>query len=263
MGADEWLRVVGGNTPSPTVEVNLPEHLFAPEPEQDPFDSEDLNLHWQSLRVPVDPAWLSLSARPGHLRLVGRESPISLHHQSRLGRRLQSFYADAYTKIDCHPTSFQQMAGLSAYYNASNWVSLFVTHDELLGTCLKLTRRDNGVYSELPVVIQVPEQPVHLGVRFSHSHFQFYCSLNGASWRTVGEPFNSRKLSDDYCGGLSFTGTFITLSAHDLTGNRLPADFDQFTYQEFLELEGQNQGSAFLEQGFPAEKPVLTGQKPS
>lgn len=231
----EWPCVVGGNYPQATVQVNLPAHPWPEEPVQDDFDGETLGIHWQSLRVPVQENWASFQARPGHLRLTGQESMVSVHRQSLLGRRLQAFNATARTSVEFDPENFQQMAGLSAYYNTNNWVFLQVTFDEDHGRVLKLSQCDNGRYSEIPVCIPLSSAKVHLGLTFEHERFWFEYSLDGANWQKIEHDFQSFKLSDEYCGGLCFTGTFIALSCHDMSGQRAVADFDFFSYQEFLE----------------------------
>ncbi|GGJ42342.1 glycoside hydrolase family 43 protein [Deinococcus roseus] len=231
--ADGWPRVPHGNHPELTVEVNLPAHPWPAEPVRDEFDTETLSIHWQSMRVPMEENWVSLHARPGHLRLIGRESPVSAHQQSLIGRRLQAHHARARTVLEFQPHNFQQMAGLSAYYNTSNWVFLHLTHDDVLGRHLRLGQCENGKYSEWTETLPVQQVPIHLGVTFQGEHFGFEVSLNGQDWQPFGPQYDSWKLSDEHCGGLSFTGTFVALSAHDMSGQGCPADFDHFEYQEF------------------------------
>jgi hypothetical protein len=44
----------GSNHPSECVAApDLPEPVFAPEPKSDDFDSPDLDIHWQSVHVPI------------------------------------------------------------------------------------------------------------------------------------------------------------------------------------------------------------------
>ena len=92
--ADGWLRLAGGGV-VPALEVPSPKDLpvAAPKPrkDRDDFDSPKLDVNWSSLRVPVDESWLSLSERPGWLRLRGRESLQSMFYQSLVARRLQDF----------------------------------------------------------------------------------------------------------------------------------------------------------------------------
>ena len=83
---DDWLRIDGG--PYPSHRVAGPHLAWQPppaEPDRDTFERPSLHRYWQSLRRPFDDTWLSLSERPGCLRLKGGESM-----QSVIGRRWPS-----------------------------------------------------------------------------------------------------------------------------------------------------------------------------
>jgi xylan 1,4-beta-xylosidase len=92
------------------------------------FDSGELPLSLQSLRVPLGPR-ASLSERPGWLRLYGAESIMSRHEQTLVARRLQSFVFRVETKLDFTPENFQQMAGLALFYNTDNFFYAYKTAD--------------------------------------------------------------------------------------------------------------------------------------
>ena len=232
----EWPRIHrGGNSPHREVSApDLPEHVFEDEPERDDFDSAELALPWQTLRVPHDESWLSLSDRPGFLRLYGRESPISRHRQSLVGRRLQAFHAEAETRLEFEPESFQQMAGLAAYYQTDNWVYLRVSRDENLSKTLNILSYDNGRYDEpLTEELSIGDAgSMFLKLIFERETFRFEYALKEGAWTPIGPAFESGRLSDDYCQELSFTGTFVALCCQDLSGQRRHADFDYFVYRE-------------------------------
>ena len=231
----------GGNNPFGKVAApQLPAHPWPTPKARDDFDAPELALDWQSLRVPVDRSWLSLEQRPGFLRLMGRESPLSKHHQSLLARRLQAFDAEASTCLEFAPEHFQQMAGLIAYYDTQNWTYLRVSRDEVLGKTLNILCADAGVYFE-PLEREISVEGwerVYLKLQFQRQTYRFGYSPDGVTWSWLEPKFESYKLSDDYCGGLAFTGTFIGLCAQDLSGTHLHADFDFFEYLEFQDSEG-------------------------
>lgn len=233
---DGWPYLAGGGK-APQVAVAAPElaeHPFEPEPDCDTFEGPSLSLPWQTLRAPHDDSWLSLSERPGHLRLYGRESLISRHRQSLVARRLKAHYAEAETRLEFAPESFQQMAGLAAYYQTDNWVYLRLSHDETSGPCLNILSYDNGRYDEaLERDLSLDGATrVYLKVVFEGKTFRFEYATEEHAWQPIGPTFESAKLSDDYCQGLSFTGTFIALCAQDLSGRGKAADFAYFRYQE-------------------------------
>jgi xylan 1,4-beta-xylosidase len=233
--SDDWLYMRGGgNSPhSQTPAPHLEPHPWKLPSARDDFDQTELSLDWQSLRIPTDPSWLSLTERRGHLRLYGRESLISNHFQSLIARRLQDFNATASTKLEFHPTDSQHMAGLAMFYDNKHWVYLRVSRDEVLGKTLNLLVLDAGEYSE-PLAQDVcieGLEAVHLRVVVERQTFYFAYSSDGLNWTKIGTEFETYKLSDDYCNGLSFTGAFIALCVQDLTGTKLHADFDYFEYQ--------------------------------
>ncbi|GGJ39829.1 glycosyl hydrolase [Deinococcus roseus] len=231
-----WLRLVSGkNTPEQDVPApQLPAHPWPKEPELDGFDSPTLNLHFQSLRIPVTEHWLSLSERPGFLRLKGQESLLSRHRQSLIARRLQAFRAEAETCVEFSPESFQQMAGLVAFYDVRHWVYLRVSFSEENGRNLQLLQCDAGKYDEPTTEIPLDphQQKVWMRVTFQHDTFHFSYALDGQNWTRLGPDFQSSKLSDDYVNGLAFTGAFVGMCVQDLGGTRKAADFDFFRYTE-------------------------------
>jgi xylan 1,4-beta-xylosidase len=232
----EWPRLEGGGN-APRVRVPapaLPAHPFPAESERDDFGAPSLGPHWQTLRAPHDESWLSLGERPGFLRLRGRESLISRHRQSLVARRLQAHVAEAETCLEFEPETFQQLAGLVAYYQTNNWVYLRLSRDERLGKSLNILSCDQGAYDEaLTEDISVEgARRVYLKVTFARETFRFAYATEPGAWREIGPRFDAGKLSDDYCQGLSFTGTFIGLCAQDLSGRHKHADFGYFSYRE-------------------------------
>lgn len=236
-GSDGWPRMVGGGN-APRVKVRapgLPEHVFAPQPERVEFDEPVLPVWFQTLRVPGDESWLSLTARPGHLRLVGRESPRSLHRQSMVARRITSTRFRASTRVDFRPESFQQMAGLICWYDDENYFYLAIAGDEALSRCLTVFVADQGKH-ERPITqpIALPDSPyVHLRATSDGARVVFSWASDGENWNDLRPSFDLSQLSDEYTTlGLGFTGAFVGMCAHDLTGRRAHADFDDFEYAD-------------------------------
>ncbi|MBW8780464.1 MAG: glycoside hydrolase family 43 protein [Verrucomicrobia bacterium] len=231
--ADGWLRLANGGV-LPDVEVAAPAELVAHPwpvvPPRDEFDAPALGSHWQTLRVPADPSWLSLTERPGWLRLYARETPHSLHEQSLVAKRLESFHAVAQTRLEFSPQRFSQMAGLVCWYDTKMHYYLRVTHDEKLGRVLGIVLTDDNVYDELTESqVVINDWPaVHLRAEIDHATLQFAASPDGNAWEFIGPAFDASKLSDDYGAGLHFTGALVGLAAHDTAGERAVADFDYF-----------------------------------
>jgi xylan 1,4-beta-xylosidase len=241
---DGWPRLAhGSNAPLTQVPApRLPPAPVEPEPTQDNFSANSLSGHWNTLREPADESWLTLKARPGHLRLVGRSSLMSNFDQSLVARRQQHFHCEADTVLEFQPIIYQQMAGLLAYYNTQNHAYLHVTHDESLNTrVLRLNVSDDGKLREAATPVSVGNAPrVWLKLRFEGPQFRFWYALAEGEWQPIGEALPSSFLSDEYAtrfeGGyprsFGFTGNYIGLACQDLTGSRLHADFAHFGYRE-------------------------------
>jgi xylan 1,4-beta-xylosidase len=236
-----WLRLeTGDNRPQLTVTApNLARQSFEPSPFRDDFEQPQLGVHWSTLRTSADPDWLSLSERPGFLRLRGRESLNSWHNQSLVGRRLQAFRAEAQTCLEFEPVSFQQAAGLICFYDTQNYLYLRLSYDPEKGAkSLGIVQCESGRYAELAeqaVAVQ-GWQRCHLKVVINWSELRFFYSPDREDWQPLGSTFDASRLSDEYGHGevesQSFTGTFIGLCAQDLSGQRVVADFDYFDYRE-------------------------------
>lgn len=224
----------GGHHPVEHVQLPaLPPHPWPEVPARDDFTGSELRSEWMTLRAPAELLGVELTG--AGLRLHGRESLMSRHSVALVGRRLQSLNARLRTELEFAPDDFQQMAGLTAYYDSRNWVYLRVSHDETAGRALNVTSCENGVYREhLSQDVSVGDSgPVQLEVTYSGSTFQFAYSTDGETWQPIGEPFSAGLLSDEHCGGLSFTGTFLALTCQDMSGRRAPADFRWAEYTEF------------------------------
>ena len=232
---DGWLRLASGGV-KPQVEVAAPKNLASQPwpvlPARDDFNSSKLGVHWSSLRVPAEESWCSLTARPGWLRLRGRDSLHSLFYQSHVARRLQHFKATMETCLEFSPEHFTHSAGLVCYYDTRTYFYLRVTHHESLGKILGIVFTDDAAYGELvdsQIAINDWKQ-IFLRANFDHAKLQFSASPDGKTWRNIGPVLDASKLSDDYGSALHFTGAMVGLCCQDLKDNALGADFDYFDY---------------------------------
>ena len=214
---------------------------FLPLSVYDSFDSPELNIHFQSLRIPISENWCSLTKRPGFLRLYGRESLSSLHRQSLIARRLQHFHAEVSTCVEFSPKTFQQMAGLVAYYNTCHFHYLHITsNDDGTERLLQIISCDKYEMSEpLSEPVAIPaEGPIYLNMQIHREQLQFRYALEKDQWIPMGPVLDASILSDDYVRDEqnryrpAFTGMFVGMCCQDLTGQKLHADFDWFDYRE-------------------------------
>lgn len=233
---DDWIYLSSGSN-SPEESVPAPASLELCETEDvrwnGLFDTPVLDLNFQSLRRPITDDWLSLKERPGWLRLKGNEPTTSRFRQSLIARRVQAFRITVSTEVDFQPESFQQMAGLIAYYDTANHYYLRISSDEDVGRHLNIIQFRKGVFSELlerPVVLP-PSGVVGLRLELNVAEIQFSFQIESSNWQGIGSVLPSHILSDDF-HQLGFTGAFIGMCAQDLVGGRKPADFRCFKYEE-------------------------------
>jgi len=238
-GEDGWLRTQDGRgTPELEVQApDLPPHPWPAAPERSDFDEPDLPIDFQWLRTPHPAEIFSLSARPGWLRLIGRESLGSLFRQALVARRQQAFCYSAATRMDFEPRHFQQAAGLVCYYNASKFHYLMVTHDAALGRCVQVMSAlpDSPQADAFTQPIPIGPGVVELRVEVDYERLRFAFRLaGGEGWTRLPQVFDASILSDEAAapGTPNFTGAFVGLACQDTSGSAHPADFDWFDYRE-------------------------------
>lgn len=238
-GEDGWLRTADGqgvpesHVPAPA----LPHHTFPDSLVREDFDRPELPLDFQWLRSPFSEELFSLTERPGHLRLYGRETIGSLFRQALVARRQQSHCFSASTATDYEPERFQQMAGLVCYYNSSKFHYLYISHDAGIGkhvrimSCLPDQVQSDAFSAPVPIPNGVT---IDLRVEVDYERLYFAYRLEGHDWCRLPGPLDASILSDEAAapGTPNFTGAFVGMCCQDLSGAGLPADFDFFEYRE-------------------------------
>ncbi len=240
-GQDDWLRTTDGQAipqltpPAPA----LPAHPFPSAPERSEFDARQLPIEFQWLRSPWPDELFSLTARPGHLRLFGRETIGSLFKQSLVARRQQAFCYSASTVVEFEPEHFQQLAGLVCYYGAAKFHFFHVSHDETHGKHLRvMSAIPDGVVSDaFTAPIPVPAgKRIELRVEVDEERLLFAYRVEDVdrNWRWLPQHFDASILSDEASmpGLPNFTGAFVGVACQDMAGTAKPADFDWFEYRE-------------------------------
>lgn len=232
---EQWLELEQDSF-LPAVEVeapSLPEWFFPALLVRDDFDSEMLGVEYQSLRIPMTEEYISLTVRPGWLRMYGREGLASLFRQTLIAKRWTDFCFCASTCLEFEPEVFKQMAGLICIYDTENYLYLHVTHDEDLGKCISILKAENKSYSyPIGFVAILDKAPIFLKVEVNGDKLQFFYSLKDEKhYQCIGESVDCSFLSDEACNQGWFTGAMVGICCQDLTGFGKYADFDFFEYQ--------------------------------
>jgi len=236
---DGWLRTIDGQglpyseTPAPA----LPAQDFPAASAREDFNGPLLPLDFQWLRSPWPDELFSLTERPGHLRLYGRETLGSLFRQALVARRQQSHCYSAATVVEFEPEHFQQMAGLVCYYNAAKFHYFHISHDATLGKHLRVMSclPDQVQTDVFTAPVAIPGGvPVQLRVEVDYERLRFAYRVDGPEWRWLPSQFDASILSDEAGppGNPNFTGAFVGMCCQDLAGTCRSADFDSFDYRE-------------------------------
>jgi xylan 1,4-beta-xylosidase len=240
-GEDDWLRTLDSQG-VPTLETpapSLPPQPFPPTPTREDFNGPQLPIDFQWLRTPWPEEIFSLTARPGFLRLFGRETLGSLFRQSLVARRQQSHCFTAMTVVEFEPEHFQHMAGLICYYNSTKFHYFYISHDESLGKHLRvMSCIPDSLQADAftPPIVVSAGKPIHLRVEVDYDRLQFAYRVEGVDndWRWLLQQFDASTLSDEAAppGTANFTGAFVGVACQDMSGTSKHADFDFFEYRE-------------------------------
>lgn len=239
-----WPRIVGGH--GGQVMVDAPKDATESEAStehsrHDEFQSEHLDLDWNTLRQPFTKDMGSTG--DGQLILKGKNTLSSTFDVSMVAQRWQTFNFDAETKVKFDPYTYQQMAGLTNFYNDKHWSWIYITWDENRGHVIEVAQNDNNQYTSFlkDEAIKIPENVDYVWfrtkVRKLSYHYEY--SFDGQTWHEIAVQLDATILSDDYVlqnyGGF-FTGAFVGLAAVDYAGYDLPATFDFFDYKELSDI---------------------------
>jgi len=198
------------------------------------FNGPELASDFQWLRTPHPETLFSLTARPGHLTLFGRETIGSHFEQSLVARRQTSFRYEATTVLDYEPRHFQQSAGLVCYYNAAKFHYAYISHDAENGRHLRvLSALPNPRGPEmLSKPYALPAGRIELKAVSDGRHLTFAFRPEGGAWTALEETFDATILSDEATlpGCPGFTGTFVGMACQDMSGEGCPAHFAGFQY---------------------------------
>lgn len=247
--AQGWPRVVGGHggttfvdAPKDAIETTAPNNHS----QHDEFTENQLDLNWNTLRVPFTEKMGSVG--DGKLQLIGQGSLANPYDLSLIARRWQAFYFDATTKVKFNPYSYQAMAGLTNYYNHSHWSWIFITKNDDGQNVIDVGENKgglrNGQYTSYlkdnAVIIPEAAEYVWFKSQNRKTYYTYQYSFDGQKWFDTGVQLDAAVLSDDYVvqeyGGF-FTGAYVGLAAVDYAGYQSTATFDFFDYQELGDVE--------------------------
>jgi xylan 1,4-beta-xylosidase len=225
---DGWLWLKGGGQVAPS--DFMPDVVRVPrEPSCQTFDGADLPAEFQWLRTPHPERLFAMTGEC--LRLTGRESLGSWFEQCLVARRQEEAAYTASAVFRADPPSWQQAVGLTTYYNRHKFHAALITREGTervvsLVSCLGDFRRESLTFHGR---FACGDGDVTLGVRVDGAAQQFLLGGTG-----IGPVLDAALISDEGGKGehASFTGAFVGMVAHDLTGQGWQADVLRFEYDD-------------------------------
>lgn len=232
--SDNWLVLDNGGTdPQVIVQGPLQEGKNKVDIRQpfvrDDFDEPVLNLEYQSLRIPMDAEYISLTERPGWLRMYGHSGLSSRFSQALIARRVTEYQVNCSTCMEFEPEYFKQMAGLILLYDTDNYLYLHISKDEDVGKCIALLKAENKKYTYLTGYIPIPrDQAVIMRLELNDIRAAFFYQIGSEKEVKIAQIEDASFLSDEACDEGWFTGIMCGICCQDLTGMKKFADFDWF-----------------------------------
>ena len=194
MGADDDGDGTGepvGRFRKPAV---APQPLSAP-PDSDEFDSSRLGLQWQWQANP-HPAWLSLGARTGSLRLFGQSPPSATNLWLAPNLLLQKWPAvefSATTALRFDPKVAGDSAGLIVFGRDYAWLGL-TRGTNGARIVLKISRDAIGGAPEAEAAgVDIPAGPIFARVEvLASARCRFSYSRDGVTYTAIGDEFAAK-----------------------------------------------------------------------
>ncbi|MGL5720909.1 MAG: family 43 glycosylhydrolase [Brevinema sp.] len=197
--------------------------------------------YWSGVRTYIDGSWHRFDEG---LVITGQGSPTSLFAKSEIVRRITEFNFRVETALEFTSPSFQSSAGLIVRYDESQFYFLGITHNVYGEPILRLLIREQESLDRKKQAMSY--QTRFIDIPFEDTSVQLRCTCQDdfmiqfsyrtetqLNWVDIPETFPLYKLSDDYVYPLGFTGSFIGMAVHDITGARPEARFLSFQYNTF------------------------------
>jgi xylan 1,4-beta-xylosidase len=228
---DGWARVPGG---VPADEVDGPRLPAHPWPRT---GSAVLDADWSTLRRPATPDWIVATA-PDRVRITGGQSPLGRRRPSLAARRVGAYRCSLEVTVTADPAGFQQLAGVTAYYNGRNFHYAYVSRDGD-GLVLDVMTCDDGVRTIHGGRTPLSSPTVRLRVEIDGDRVRFAAD-DGTGWTVLADGLDATILSDEHAttdrngepDTWGFTGAFLGLWAHDFTATGWSAEFAEPVYAE-------------------------------
>lgn len=206
---------------------NLPETLYPMASPNDSFESNELNLMWNTIHPPVSPFY-SLTERKGFLRLSLKEEVLhEICTPAFIGRRQQHKVFQAQTIMEFIPHSENEEAGL-ALIQDDRYHYILTKTLKAGSPVLQLHQTKGGIKTLIQEMSLKSTDRLYLSVQGNTETYTFYYGYSQENYILVAT-VDGNLLSSNVNEG--FTGTYIGLYASSNHQKSIAyADFDWFNY---------------------------------
>ncbi|HRF70167.1 MAG TPA: glycoside hydrolase family 43 protein [Candidatus Pelethenecus sp.] len=198
------------------------------------FLSKQFELDFQTLRIDMSPY---AKRTKETLTLIGKQSFDSTYLQNTWQRRQQHFCCTFGCKLSYEPDYFGHLAGLIYRYQEGDLYLLYSTFDEEKGKVLRMLAQHEYETAYYPEVCIPYAGDIYLKIVVRYKEAQFYYSLDGKYYQSVGDVLDATMISDQFVKHGGFTGAFLGLYTSDSKYANQEATFSNVYYKKLEDKE--------------------------
>ena len=225
---DGWPSVARDDVRSLIVDHASPgNHPFSASTERDDFAEPFLRSDWNTIG-PSGTQVMSLSERPGFLRLHGQPAGLSFQQTAAfVGRRQTEWRTTSTARVEFSPEQSGDRAGLTIFMSpAYHYAICKVWRDGR--TYLQLVKQVDDLHivaAEAPV----GDGPLLLRIDSDAEQYRFSYAVDGGAWILLGTG-EERLIASEVAN--VWSGAYLGMFAESQNGaHGPPADFDWFDYE--------------------------------
>jgi alpha-N-arabinofuranosidase len=191
------------------------------------FESENLNLEFNSRNEPLKDR-MTLTEKPGWLRLKPATQTLDQPSPSMLARRLSAHNTQTTTKMRFNPKDQSDQAGLTLFCNEKYHAEIFLSANQ--GRKTINLRRKIGDAQQIAAAETIDQaDEIYLRIETGQETCDYLYSINGKEYKLLG-----KSKSQYLAWSVTFTGPYIGLFiTSENTKTAAPhADFHFLEYNE-------------------------------
>jgi xylan 1,4-beta-xylosidase len=210
------------------------DHLFAMQPERTHFTSSTLSSDWNVLGTAGLQA-MSLTERPGFLRLHGRSALSFQQTTAFVGRRQTEWNTTSTVRLEFDPRVDGESAGLTVFMSPLYHFDICKTKRGGK-TYVQLVKQVSDLH-EVTEEVEVGDGPLQLRVQSTAESYQFSFAPEGGAWVKLGSG-DERLIASEIAN--VWSGMYLAMFSVSPAGERAaPADFEWFDYTAGREGQGK------------------------